>query len=419
MLVKAGVFDSATVAGNQAIAGVGFKPKLVILFSCKNTADTVQSVEANFLSMFGAGTGPTERFAGSSWERNTSDPTEADRRFISTAILTMNENAVITMEADLASMDDDGFALNWTAVNGTARKIFYLAIGGDGVQVKIGFFNTNTTTGNQAVTGVGFKPQMLLSFLNINGTTEGSSTNHSRSMGYADTPGVSSTVHAFSYLGFDNVGTSDEQRGNRTAEWMVVASGSAFDFLATFVSMDADGFTFNIATAAATSRKWAYIAISGVRAKVIRVASPTANGTQQITGVGFKPLVLFFNSTHTSGTAFTGNSKETLGVATGPTNRFYTAQRAQGGQAAAVASHRQRQDKFIASIDGSVTSEADLQSMDADGFTLNWTTTDTSTRHFAGWALAESTEVLERQRYKIEESALLRVNRIAEHLVGA
>lgn len=403
MLVKAGVFDSATVTGTQAITGIGFKPKLVILFSCKNAADTGTGVEANFISMMGAGTGPTERFAGSSWERDTSDPTEADRRFISTAILTMNENAVITMEADLASMDDDGFTLNWTTVNGTARKVFYLALGGDGVQVKIGFFNTNTTTGNQAVTGVGFKPQMLLSFLNINSTTEGSSTNHSRSMGYADTSG---TVHAFTYLGRDNVGTSDEQRGNRTAEWMAVASLSVFDFLAPFVSMDTDGFTFNIATAATTSRKWAYIAIRGVRAKVVRVASPTANGAQQIAGIGFKPLALFFNSTHTSGTAFLSNSKETLGVATDPTNRFYTAQRASSGQATAVASHRQRQDKFLASIDGSVTSEADLQSMDEDGFTLNWTTTDTSTRHFAGWALAESTEVLERQRYKVEDQVL-------------
>src|ERR1019366_464324 len=73
--------------------------------------------------------------------------------------------ATLLASADLASFDTDGFTLNFIAADATARVINFMALGGSGLTNAVtGDMTTSASTGAQAVTGVGFKPDCVIFF---------------------------------------------------------------------------------------------------------------------------------------------------------------------------------------------------------------------------------------------------------------
>ena len=145
----------------------------------------------------------------------------------------------------LDSFDADGFTLNYTANSeATAHKAHYLAIAGaDLTNVNVGNFSGPTVTGDLSVTGVGFEPDciILLDPLRI-AAHPGGDTNANMGISFA-TPTSSASMHVQARnQSFPNTA----QRILRDA---TVISGlddtGVLTSEATFVRMDADGFTLN------------------------------------------------------------------------------------------------------------------------------------------------------------------------------
>lgn len=147
--IKVGVLNQPNGAGTQAISGVGFTPKCLLLTSTGRVSSaTVQTADKSAI-MFGAASGTTERGCISNLSAGTvaGDFIEYLSRTKVIQMMDFNSPYSILAAADLNSFDVDGFTLNWTSADATAREVIYLAIGEPPSSQK-------TTTGVSSVTGI-------------------------------------------------------------------------------------------------------------------------------------------------------------------------------------------------------------------------------------------------------------------------
>src|SRR5687767_1350697 len=109
------------------------------------------------------------------------------------------------------------------------------------------------------------------------------------------------------------------------------------------------------------------------------ITSPTSNGLQAISGLGFQPkAIIFYGVSQTSsGGISTAGIGMVLGFATSATNRAAFGWHDQGAVATTVTgSYFESASAIMLPNPASgVFAQADLDSIDSDGFTLDWTTT--------------------------------------------
>ena len=271
-LVKTGVFAMRTSTGSQSVTGVGFKPKVLILFGVKKTAD---GFDAGYEFGFGA-TDETTEYSIAGHSRSNEFPphkgADSDRAQRPKAITFVQMVGEVSAEADLTSFDDDGFTLDWTTVSGYAWIVHYLAIGGDNIVSNIAEFDAlNTSTGNRSYTHVGFTPDLLLLF--------GTPSWHGEQtfgFGFADGAGNQFAMSGASHN--SGLTPTNTARYQRTDKCFVVLEPHAtplhIESEAELVSMDTSGFTLNWTTAAGGSQTIISVAIKGVQAKVGACALP-------------------------------------------------------------------------------------------------------------------------------------------------
>ncbi len=248
------------------------------------------------------------------------------------------------------------------------------------LSAKVGNFALNTSTGNQAVTGVGFQPKLVLFFGSMN-TADGIVVDFNLVIGAA----TSSTARGHASINDeDAVGTSDSSRTiftNSCLRMLVPGSASSYLVIADFVSMDSDGFTINISNAPGSAYRIGYLALAGSDLTNVKVGSfttPASTGNNATTGVGFQPDgVLFFANgdileTDTNSAAFG------LGFAVSTSQRAWTSLATPRSKITTETFRRQGTDGCIAYMDhdgSSVEVHADFVSFDTDGFTLNFDAT--------------------------------------------
>lgn len=378
--VKQGTIAAKTgTTGSQATTGVGFQPKLVFFFA---TAQTAAGFADDGSGSFGAATSATEErcIAYSSDDNvSTSDTARRQTQGVIT-ILGAPATPTILAEADMTSLDADGFTLNWSTVHATdAYLIHYLALGGSDISnAKVGAFTLPNAAPPQtvAVTGVGFQPDCVLQFGLADdaalGTT-GLAHGH-----FCFGAAMSSSARWLScYRNKDGVTTTEQSRYQRSALCFAeLTTAGAVRMEADFVSMDADGFTMNQTTSPAQNDRVFYIALKGAQIAVgVDTASLTA--TTKKTTLAFQPSAVLLVSDGNianvspvvSGGAMSigsGTAASARGsVWTGGADNVTTTNEAANTATDAIL-------KFCAAP-STTNSSADLASLDADGFTLNWT----------------------------------------------
>ena len=370
-LVKAGSFAKRTSIGVQSVTGVGFAPKLLILFGVANTSD---GFGEGYQYGFGASDGTSSgAISGWSWDGRGSLGSDADRRQVARAITFTKTIAGIEAEADLLSFDDDGFTLDWTTNNVSPWIINYLAIGGDEVQAEVSSFDAGDSSGLKAYTHVGFRPDAILLFgaPSINGPLEAS-------FGMAD---LYANQFAMSVASQDTgVNPTNTARYQRTDRCFVALDPASEDIHveseASMVSMDPEGFTLDWSVPPGPSPLIS-VAIKGVRARVGWLTE--GNGEVSYGDIGFEPR----------GALFVGFNHRATGDVT-DSNRFTIGGVGQNGEGASIWLSDQdgvaddtRTDQATYSNkcyvgEDSPTSPlvysvaADLKSWDANGFTLTW-----------------------------------------------
>jgi hypothetical protein len=239
--VKAGQITQPTSTGNAAFTGVGFVPKVIILFASDKTADGSAINNALYRGM---ATSTSNRIALAGVA--TQYGTEVNDRYANSGkcfVIVTTANAIL-VSADLVSFDADGFTLNFDTVDATARKINYIALGGSDItNVKILKFTQNAGTGSQGVTGMGFKADSLIMMSSSTTADPGGDT----ASGGDVITGIGTAANAAA------VSADSDETMQIVGDIINRPTGGdgTIRYEATLTSIDSDGFTVNWSTASA------------------------------------------------------------------------------------------------------------------------------------------------------------------------
>lgn len=382
IFAKVGTFTLNTTTGNQAITGLGFAPKAVqFIFTGKDIADG--AVNELLLGM-GAGTSSSSRWVN--WARvQDSVVTTVEKRLLATdkVISVSASGTTILTDADLVSLDSDGFTINvTTATNTRVVSIGYIAYGGTGLSAKATTFNIAASTGNQAFTGIGFQPNAELFAGSISNTTVGTVAGTAVfSTGCA----VSTTKRWVSGIcsGGDGLGTSTYFRNQNSALAFARYTSGASPQEADFVSHDSDGFTLNFTTST-NAPTAAVLAFAGASVFAGSVAINNSTGSQSVTGFGFAPKVVIFVSYEASASGSQRTQgRITIGAASGNSNQFCFSTAGSAGATSNVGVFGSSALCYgaltsnVVGLPPNANNQASFTSLDADGFTINWTSMPT------------------------------------------
>ena len=355
--------------GNQAITGVGFKPIAVIFFANTSTADGSIADEQ---VMMGMATSSANRATVSGGHANSSTNQYRSHNAGKCIALISTTGSVLS-SADFVSMDSDGFTINWSNADATARIVNFIAIGGSDVtNVFVKQFTAPTVTGNQGITGVGFKPDALILMSPVYETAPpntDTSGGGGISLGFA----VSSTQRGG--IGFDATPESLQK-----AEPVCSANSQEADL----VSLDSDGFTLHWSVVDTVADYWYALCLKGGQYSVGSDTQKTSTGTKANTAPGFQPTgLLLFSQDQASSTSVQTTARFSFGAASDTTHRgaIWSGQTASGNSDQNL--DRTKVIKMMTEAATPTTqASADLSSFDTTGFTLNWGIADATAREF-------------------------------------
>lgn len=393
--------STAGAPASQSITGVGFKPKAVIFFWTQQTgAGTGFKKDVN--TGVGFATGPAnQRAVTVTAQDNTIDSDDGRMRSESNVIVFLSGGGPPTgvlAQANLTSLDADGFTMNWTTNDNKAYRIHYMALGGDMTDAFAGSFNLNTAVGNQAVGGVPFKPDFVMFLWSFTEGVDTLTAHSEMGVGFAR----SSTARgALVQAAPDGDPTNVNKRWQqRTDSAILVLNPTTTppgqDAIADFVSMDANGFTINKSDAPAAVVPIFYLALKGGRHQVGAFNQATAVGNQAITGVGFKPehlMLSSFNLVAQAGIAG-GAGGVSFGAARHPTARGSIWFQDNNVDRSDANMYTSTTDVLtLATGPNTINAQADFSSFNTDGFTLNWTTAAAPARQILYWVVGPNVDL--------------------------
>lgn len=397
-----GSFAMPTITGSQSITGLGFQPKLIILFGTLQTADGIANNAAFGLGM---GVSATDRrctwyFAPNNLAPAPGQTSQIDVSQRDDCVYVQSASGVVTAKADLTSMDADGFTLNWSAVTGTASIVNWCALGGSDLQVQGGTLTSPLATGITSVTGLPFQPTCVLAF-------SSTFTSTLPFTGQADFGGglaVVNGTHAGSPANFlwENVDQNNisptnsfgiRRTGLARVDQSTAPTRSAGAILQKF---NTDGFDVNwtnITSGGIDQTKVFYVALTGVSVNLNFVIHTAATGlTQPITGLGFAPqFCLMYGADNIFLSDASINAEMSLGFGLPSGTKGSVAFWDSGGvflnsQPSSARSNLNRSQSWeYLHTDDNVNytpqNGCSVQSFDSDGFTLSWENTNQSVVH--------------------------------------
>jgi hypothetical protein len=128
---KVGVDVSPPAPGSRSTKGIGFRPEAVLLFSWGLHAKR-EPTDIGRLCVGGATSPSASGCAG--WDDRDVDARPSTTHVCSSTndvlLVTNTQNGGIHAAASLASIDDDGFTLEWTRSDGLQREFAYVAVAG-------------------------------------------------------------------------------------------------------------------------------------------------------------------------------------------------------------------------------------------------------------------------------------------------
>lgn len=124
-------FQTPTSTGSQAYTGVGFQPEFILgCMTANTTRDPAGAIASAAtcagLGFFSMNSAVQRAISLTAWDDGL---TNCQSKYSATALLGPNSTTPQANIAALTSLDSDGFTLNYTTADSTARYGFYLAVG--------------------------------------------------------------------------------------------------------------------------------------------------------------------------------------------------------------------------------------------------------------------------------------------------
>jgi hypothetical protein len=384
--------------GSVAYTGVGFQPKVLIAYAGKPTP---AGDAANAISFVGAATSSSSRWCLTGNSQDAQATSNVINSRLTTAFLQRRGNTgAIRQNADLVSLDADGFTLDWTTV--TDQGVYYiLAIGGSDVEAQVGMLQAGAATGNRSITGMSFQPNTLMFFdARINSTQTGTGSFWRPMFGFVDSAGNQCAWAGDSWDAAANATTNSTQ----STSACIIGSYSdpvAIDRRATFVSYNSDGFTVNFSTldAAFAQSSWVcYVALSVPFSQVGSEDQRTSTGTTVVTTTGFTPEAILLGgdaSTSTNGGSAEHRNSFGVAVGTGATDHGYATHHDDDGPTTTNTSHAIGDTyilRWITANGATPTTvvRASISAIASGSFTINYDTVDATARKVLYLAMGEA-----------------------------
>jgi RHS repeat-associated protein len=378
--VKMGTFLKSASTGSQTIThDLGAEPKAILLWTGSATAsDSTSFMSGQRVSIgMSDGTASHSKSAASQDNVNTSN---TGHRHADAALSVVQWDGSLRAEALLTNWNENDFTLNWTTNDSTTYSVSYLILGGSDVSAKVLDWLSPSSTGNVSVTGAGFEPDLAI---NLYGRPSASTSPHNGpnagiGLGVMDDAGNEWATFEYSR---DGRGTSETARGIRTDRAIFYSyETSTWENRASYVSMDADGFTVNFDATETNQNTISSLVLKGIEFDLgnFTKSVSAAPASQSITGAGFEPAALLMAGVQTTSTGQSAGSRWALGAADDNTAAAFALQDANGSGFTSVDAIHKLGKTFV-KVDNTtpaIDAEADLTSFDSDGFTLNWTTND-------------------------------------------
>ncbi len=313
---------------------------------------------------------------------------DAARRVAAQALTIAKWDQTVLAEASLQSWNASDFVLNWTTNDAGPYVIHYLAIGGTGVQARVVNWQMRTSPGPQLVAGFGFQPSAVI-HIHANSGLTGAPPSMTGAggfgMGVVDSAGSQWATSTFS----NPASPTDTQRGQQTnATIYAINNATSVAKNAAFTSWSPDGFNLNYSTASALAGQVFTLGLSGVNLRAGSFAKTTAAApaNQSVTGLGFQPQAILLHSFQDIARATpVAHNRFGLGVSDGSVTGGSVPIAGSSAYADAdnvAVSAAQGIDKIskvfmkVNNATSTIDAEAHVASIEANGFTLNWTTND-------------------------------------------
>lgn len=381
-------FLTATSTGNQDITGSlnGEVPKAVFLSWSRSTSNAASSVGG--IAGYGAATSSSDRWCVcSSSLDNVVTTVEKTRARADACYIQLNtNNGTLVSVADFVSFIPNGFRINWSTASATARYVQAWVLYGNDISAKAGIFTPDTTQNNSVNVSTSFLPSFLLlahGHCDFNNTA----VDNNR-MGFGMARNASSIEQAANYrVAEHNVGTSNLAAfysNTYAAIRTDIGGASSNEYAIDITAFSTSGFTATtrLANIPAANIDIGYLAVKCLNScKISSILSAASTGNQAYTGIGFKPQALILS---TSGTS-SANTKITSGigcedVANGmscPANQTCMIDAIRDNIGTSDATDRTLTSDIFTIMRSTAVFDiqGSLSSYDADGFTINFTTT--------------------------------------------
>lgn len=383
---------TVSASGNNAVTGVGFTPKAIVFL----WTDPGNGSNVNTTHGFGCTSGTSAQWALFTATNDNFAPPAGFSSAWPDKCMGRTNGITVDWTATLASFDADGFTINFSS--NPSFTYFYMAFGGSDItNAKAGVIDVTTAAGNQAVTGVGFQPSALfVGALGQNDFDTGASVNNGNDI---INVGFATSTDSYASL-YEDLDTSPFQTitGSKTGSVSLLGdSSNAFLRNLGVASLDGDGFTFSKSTPPAVQSTHGYLALRGGRWKAGSETSKTSTpGTRATTGVGFQPRGLFFAGGLRATSAVLNNAAQhcwggydgtsAASISSSSDDNVGTSNCASQGSTTNCL-------QLVNSSNSASVVVAAGSTLDPDGFTLNWTTVDATSREFGYLAVGDGLQV--------------------------
>lgn len=287
---KVGSFSAATSTGNQSVTGLGFQPKALILWgNLTSGGTTTNSTTAAYC--FGMTDGTNNRCSGHYFLDNATDTTVT---WVSmNKVYYLRDGSGLIREATISSFSSSNggeFVINWSTASATAHNICYMALGGSDItNVAVGTKDYAASTGNQAVTGLGFQPSLVVLVLPDDGST---ANNYYANANVEAGHGVV-TSSGEGAIGYRMRASSQSMKSSLKGNAIYVTGATVAREVATYVSMDSGGFTLNFTTATGPQPA-SYMAIRTTGSVKVGIDTTKGSTGTKSTTTSFKPAAVMF-----------------------------------------------------------------------------------------------------------------------------
>jgi hypothetical protein len=383
-LTAVGSFNTGTGAvGTTISVSTGFAPKVVFFFWTGASSSGIARMDSRLGR--GAAIGPSDRFAIDTYSRDTVGTSVESKTHRNDCAVCQLNDMTINGRLDVQSFGSSGFVMEVDQQFGADMRVAYLALGGDNLQVALGFFNNPGTNGNFDV-NVGFAPEALvLAGVNQVGLTYNTVYAITQlNMGFAATVGnASSQEYNLQIRSSDNSGNSSVSGANYSGQ---IARNGTNNGVASFL---ANGFRITWSLNGSVTDRYSYVALGGVSAYCgVFTANTSLSGGSE-SGFGFTPEAIIFLSARHSGNLGSSSTinHSIIGFANAQEQRGATWYHRTGQTNMQVGNYFSEQSVY-SSLDTShaLNGELAVTSLDSDGF--SWTMLDAESSAYEIFYLA-------------------------------